>query len=129
MTRQTNLKPRIHEKPGRTLPPLPSPDGLTPKSVSSTLPRRIYHTEARSSMPAQLARGEPGVIFFQEISSKERGPHIRVINGPFSLGWIALPANGDARYRYYEPESNDRTPTLSGTDLTLLKRQISARRP
>ncbi len=68
------------------------------------------------------------MIFFQEISSKDRGPYIRVINGPFSLGWIALPRNGDASYRYYEPESNDHTPTLSGPDLTLLKKQITARR-
>jgi hypothetical protein len=68
------------------------------------------------------------VIFFQETSSKSRGSHLRVINGPFSLGWIALPANGGP-YRYYEPESNDRTPTLSGPDLDALKRQITARFP
>ena len=29
------------------------------------------------------------MLFFQETSSKRRGSHIRVINGPFSLGWIA----------------------------------------
>lgn len=66
------------------------------------------------------------MIFFQETSTKSRGTHIRVINGPFSLGWIAVPASGGA-YRYYEPESNDHAPILSGTNLEVLKQQIAAR--
>jgi hypothetical protein len=66
------------------------------------------------------------MIFFKETSTKNRGTHIRVINGPFSLGWIAVPANGGP-YRYFEPESNDHTPALSGTDLEALKQQIAAR--
>ena len=67
------------------------------------------------------------MIFFQETASRNRGTYIRVINGPFSLGWIAVPASGGT-YHYYEPESNDQTPTLSGTDLEALKKQIAARR-
>jgi hypothetical protein len=66
------------------------------------------------------------LVFFQETSTKSRGTYIRVINGPFSLGWIAVPASGGI-YRYYEPESNDRTPVLSGTNLEFLKQQIAAR--
>jgi hypothetical protein len=66
------------------------------------------------------------VIHFQETSSASRGTYLRVINGPFSLGWIAVPPNG-GRYRYYEPESNDHTPVLSGPDLAVLKERIAAR--
>jgi hypothetical protein len=66
------------------------------------------------------------LILFHATSSKSRGAYIRVINGPFSLGWIAVPPSGGT-YRYYEPESNDRTPILSGSDLEVLKQQIAAR--
>ena len=66
------------------------------------------------------------MIYFQETSSAARGAYIRVINGPFSLGWIAAPLNGGP-YRYYEPESNDHTPLLSGPDLAALKQRIVAR--
>ena len=67
------------------------------------------------------------MIYFQETSSARRGPYIRVINGPISLGWIAVPSNGGPYYRYYEPESNDHTPVLSGPDLAALKQRIAAR--
>ena len=67
------------------------------------------------------------MIFFQETASRSRGTYIRVINGPFSLGWIAVPSSGGT-YHYYEPENNEHTPILSGTDLEALKKQIAARR-
>jgi hypothetical protein len=66
------------------------------------------------------------MIYFQETSTKNRGTHVRVINGPFALGWIAMPVGGGP-YRYYEPEGNDQTPALSGLDLEALKQQILAR--
>ncbi len=67
------------------------------------------------------------VIYFQDTSSKARGAYIRVINGPFSLGWIAIPTNGTATYRYFEPESNDATPIFTEADLNALKARISAK--
>lgn len=72
------------------------------------------------------------MVTFEETSTPGRGSHIlvkRIVERelgkplPVTIGWIAAK---DARFSYFEPETNDQDPKIVSEDMNELKKQVKA---